>query len=77
MCESKRLLVTLEEHSVIGGLGSAVAEKLAVMKEKPQQLCIGVKDFYPHAASYEYLMQKCELTAPQIAHKIEKIYKEN
>lgn len=76
MCESKRLLVTVEEHSVIGGLGSAVAEKLAIMKKKPRQLCIGVKDFYPHAASYEYLLQKCGLTAPQIAQKIEKLYKE-
>ncbi|BDF04154.1 transketolase family protein [[Clostridium] hylemonae] len=76
MCESKKLLVTVEEHSVIGGLGSAVAEKLTFMKKKPQQLSIGVNDYYPHAASYEHLLQECGLTAPQIAQKIEKVYKE-
>ena len=46
----KRLIVTLEEHSKIGGLGSAVAEILALCSERPTHLILGTEDQYPHAA---------------------------
>ena len=64
------LIVTVEEHTVIGGLGSAIAEYLAPKKNKPPQLLIGINDEFPLAGSYEYLLQQCHLTAPQIAEKI-------
>ena len=69
LCEHN-LLVTVEEHNVCGGLGSAVAEYLAPKKERPSQLLIGVEDFFPHAGSYEYVLQQCGLTAEQIAARI-------
>ena len=47
---SKRLIVTLEEHSRIGGLGSAVAETLALCSGRPPHLILGAEDHYPHAA---------------------------
>lgn len=67
----KKLIVTIEEASVVGGLGSAVAEYLAVKKNKPAQLIIGIRDFFPHAGSYQYLLEQCGLTENQIAQKIE------
>lgn len=63
------LIVTVEEHTIIGGLGSAVAEYLALKKEKPRQLILGIQDVFPHAGSYEYLLEQCGLTAKQIALK--------
>ena len=39
-----RLLVTVEEHSVKGGLGGAVSECLAGVRGRPPQLIIGVAD---------------------------------
>ena len=65
-----KLIATVEEHSVIGGLGSAVAEYLAPLKQRPPQLIIGINDTYPHTGSYEYLLKECGLTAEQIADKI-------
>lgn len=65
-----KLLVTVEEHSVIGGLGSAVAEYMIQKKIRPRQLLIGIQDFYPHASDYETVLKKCGLTAEQIAEKI-------
>jgi transketolase len=47
---AKRLIVTLEEHSHIGGLGSAVAETLALCSERPPHLILGAEYHYPHAA---------------------------
>lgn len=61
------LIVTVEEHTVIGGLGSAVAECLASKKQKPAQLLIGIEDNFPHAGSYEYLLRECGLVGEQIA----------
>ena len=66
----KKLIVTVEEASVIGGLGSAVAEHLAIKKNKPMQLILGIKDSFPHAGSYQYLLEQCGLTGEQIATEI-------
>lgn len=66
----KRLIVTVEEASVVGGLGSAVAECLAPVKKKPPQMMLGIRDFFPHAGSYPYLLEQCRLTAEQIAEDI-------
>ena len=65
-----KIIVTVEEHTVLGGLGSAVAEYLAPKLNKPPQLLIGINDEFPHAGSYEYLLEHCGLTAPKIAEKI-------
>lgn len=67
----KQLLVTVEEASIVGGLGSAVAEYIAPKKQKPAQLMLGIKDTFPHAGTYQYLLESCGLTAEQIATDIE------
>ena len=67
----RKLIVTVEEASIIGGLGSAVAEHLALQKQKPPQLMLGIRDCFPHAGSYEYLLDQCGLTAEKIAGDIE------
>lgn len=72
----KKMIVTVEEGSVIGGLGSAVSEFLAPLRKKPSQIIIGIKDFFPHAGSYQYLLEECGLTAEQIAERIERALSE-
>ena len=72
---NKKLIVTVEEASIVGGLGSAVAEHIAPIKSKPAQLMLGIKDFFPHAGCYQYLLEECGLTAEQIASNIEKALK--
>ena len=66
----KKLIVTVEEASITGGLGSAVAECIAMEKDKPPQLMLGIRDCFPHAGSYAYLLEQCRLTAEQIAEDI-------
>ena len=67
----RKLIVTVEEASIVGGLSSAVAEHLALKKQKPPQLMLGIRDCFPHAGSYEYLLNQCGLTAEKIAGDIE------
>lgn len=69
-CAGHRLIVTVEEHSIVGGLGGAVAEHLSSKKSHPPHLTIGVRDFFPHAGEYTYQIECCGLTAPQIKERI-------
>jgi transketolase len=68
---STRLVVTVEEHSVIGGLGGAVAEHKSNYQLVPPQLIIGVRDYFPHAGDYRHLLSETGLTASQIAEQIQ------
>lgn len=74
-CFNSKLIVTVEEHSKIGGLGSAVAEILSQEKTKPQQLIIGIDDIYKKAGEYQYLLEEYGLKPEQIANKIIEVYK--
>ena len=65
-----RIVVTVEEHSIIGGLGSAIACAMAAHGSARPFVSIGVNDFFPHAAPYEDLIEKCGLTGAQIARRI-------
>ena len=40
----KRLIVSVEEHSVIGGLGGAIAQYKSRLKGGPEQLFLGIDD---------------------------------
>lgn len=70
----RKMIVTVEEATIVGGLGSAVAEYIAPKKNTPAQLMLGIKDFFPHAGCYQYLLQQCGLTADQIADDIERAF---
>lgn len=65
-----KLLVTVEEHSRIGGLGAAVAESISEYANTPPHMIIGISDNYPHADTYNKLIEECGLTAASIADKI-------
>ena len=68
--ENYKLIVTLEEHSVIGGLGGAVCEYVAQNKKQTSVLNLGINDFFVHAGDYRYQLEQCGLTAPQISSHI-------
>lgn len=64
------LVVTVEEHNVIGGLGSAVAEYKATLKNTPRQLFIGFPDSFAEAGSQRYIWEQKGLTGEQIASRV-------
>jgi transketolase len=65
-----RLVVTVEEHSVIGGLGSAVAEYKAGFAKAPRQLMCSLPDDFCKVGSYEFQLREHGLMAPDIAKRI-------
>lgn len=67
--ESK-LIVTVEEHSINGGLGGAVAEYISGLKGSPSLLRLGVNDYYPHAGGYKTLLKENGLDTYAIENSI-------
>ena len=66
-CAKTGAALTVEEHSVIGGLGSAVAEVLAEQGGGVAFRRIGVQDTFGESGTAEELLEKHGLTAANIA----------
>jgi transketolase len=73
-CKTSKLIVTVEEHGIIGGLGGAVAEYKAGLKNTPPQIFIGLPDKFGNAGEYKFLLNKYGLTGEKIALKIKNSY---
>lgn len=64
-------VVTVEEHSVVGGLGGAVNELLGA--EAPTKtLCIGIEDVFGESGPAKALIEKYGLDAKGIYRKTKK-----
>ena len=68
--KGKRLVVTVEEGQLNGGLGSAVVEYVSSLENSPKVLRLGIHDIFPHAGSYQYLLDQCGLNVEQIKNGI-------
>ena len=75
-CADSKFFVTVEEHSINGGLGGAVSEYLSEKSGYPPLLRLGVNDYYPHAGSYVSLMKENGLDTDSIIESIKKKYEE-
>lgn len=65
MAKKHKKLISIEEHSVIGGLGSAISEVLT--DEYPSRLIrLGIKDTFGESGTVEELMNKYALNAKSI-----------
>lgn len=69
-CETKKLIVTVEEHSIVGGFGSSVAEGISMNKNKPPHLIIGLPHHYNESGIYEEMLKFYQLDGFSIANKI-------
>lgn len=65
-------IVTAEEHNVIGGLGSAVAEVIVRSDIRTPVEMVGVEDVFGHSASPDILLDRYGLSASHIVEKAKK-----
>lgn len=70
--ETKAIIVA-EEHSIIGGLGSAVAEILSESSINVKMLRVGIKDVFGESGTLSDLMGYHKLTADDLAKASQKI----
>jgi transketolase len=71
--KSHDAIITVEEHGLAGGLGSAIAEVLIDAGEVPRRfkrLAIGGDAYVSVVGSQEYLRKQCGLDGPSIAEEV-------
>jgi transketolase len=73
---NKGLIVTLEEHSKIGGLGAAVAEEISNLPHQCRLLRLGISDRFDLAGDYEFLLSQNRLMPEQIVEDIMNVWDE-
>ena len=70
IAKENKLIVTVEEHNVIGGLGSSVAEVLSGERNNCKLVRVGINDFYSSGGSYEYLKDIYGLSVEKIIQTV-------
>jgi Transketolase, C-terminal subunit len=77
VAEAKYGVITMENHSIIGGLGSILAEQIAEAGLGRKLVRIGIKDVFLHGASKAYLMKEYGLDAMALIAETEKLLDTN
>lgn len=67
---NSQLIITVEDHLSIGGLGTAVSEFLSAQKEHPRLLRIGIEEGYLPSGRQSWVEKICGLDSTAIAKKI-------
>lgn len=75
--EAKHGVITLENHSTIGGLGTCVAELMAENGIGKKLSKLGIQDTFSHGASKNYLMKELKMDAMALVHAVEKLMGKN
>ena len=68
--QASGLVITVEEQSVLGGLGGAVAEVLSDRFPVPVKR-LGIRDRYGESGPNEQLLDKYRLSAARVAEDVE------
>ena len=66
-------VITMENHTVVGGLGSAVAEVMAEHSVGRPLVRLGIRDTFSHGASLPYLLAEHQLTALDLVQSVERL----
>jgi transketolase len=70
--EETGALVTVEEHNIIGGLGSAVAEVLTATRPAPLER-VGIQDTFAESGDYDELLDKYGMSVADITAAARKV----
>jgi len=66
-------VITTENHTIIGGLGSIIAEMMAEAGIAKRLVRIGLRDTFSHGASKQYLLQEHKMDALSLIAEVERM----
>ena len=78
-CKSVKAIVTVEEHTVVGGLGSAVAELIAEAQfsDRKRFQRIGIPDSFPDEyGSQDSLMARYSITEVDVVSVVKSLIRD-
>jgi transketolase len=73
-CQESNLIITIEDHNIIGGLGSIVAEIIAEEKLNCKLIRMGIKESFGDTGSFEWLIKKYKIDTSSIVRTVERFY---
>lgn len=73
LARARRGVITLENHTILGGLGSAVAEVMATHGLDRRLIRLGLQDTFAHGGSRPYLMRQYGLDAAAVVRAVEEL----
>jgi transketolase len=73
IARSRYGVIAMENHTIMGGLGSIVAEKMAEAGLTQRLVRIGLPDTFSHGASKQYLLKEHGMDAMALARAAEKM----
>lgn len=73
IANSRYGVITMENHSIIGGLGTIIAERMAEEGLGKKLVRIGLRDTFVHGASKQYLMKEYGLDAMALIAEAERV----
>jgi transketolase len=77
ICKKSHAVIVLEEHSILGGLGSVITE-ISSEFAPVRILRVGVQDRFSHyCGTYEYLLKEHALNKEAILFQVDKFLKNN
>jgi transketolase len=72
--EKAKMVITVEEHTIYGGLGGLVAEVLS--EASPRRVVrFGIDDRWGESAPNDYLLDLFQMSAPRLSERIQKLVK--
>jgi len=77
LSKAKHAVITMENHTIIGGVGTAVAEMMAENGIGKNLVRIGIPDTFAHGAEARFLMREYGLDAIALVHKVEALLGES
>ncbi len=69
-------VITMENHTVVGGLGTIIAENMAESGIAKRLVRIGLHDTYSHGASKQYLLREHGMDAFSLVNEVEALVDE-
>ena len=66
ICQNSDVIITVEEHSVLGGFGSAVVERLSASGACPQVIRVGMPDKYLEADVHHNILARAGLSVESL-----------
>ena len=66
ICQHSDVIITVEEHSVLGGFGSAVVEQLSASGACPQVIRVGMPDKYLEADVHHNILARAGLSVESL-----------
>ncbi|MBP7792477.1 MAG: transketolase [Candidatus Goldbacteria bacterium] len=77
LAKPKYGIITMENHSTTGGLGTIICEKMVECGINKKIIKLGIKDTFSHGASKQYLMKEHKIDALSLVEAAEKLLNVN